>query len=72
MKLIGLVWAKAPSTAIAAQARRLKTLQRANGGWGQTPLMSPDAYATGQSLFALGSPGYHRARRTTSAACSIC
>ncbi len=53
MKLIGLVWAKAPSTAIAAQARRLKTLQRANGGWGQTPLMSPDAYATGQSLFAL-------------------
>lgn len=57
MKLIGLVWAKAPATAIAAQARRVQALQRTNGGWGQTPLMPPDAYATGQSLFALRLSG---------------
>jgi ankyrin repeat protein len=57
MKLIGLVWSKASATAIGAQARRVQMVQRANGGWGQTPLMSPDAYATGQALFALQLSG---------------
>jgi hypothetical protein len=57
MKLLGLVWAKAPSSAIAAQARRVQALQRMNGGWGQTSLMNPDAYATGQALHALRLAG---------------
>jgi ankyrin repeat protein len=57
MKLIGLVWTNAPASAVVAQARRVETLQRANGGWGQTPLMQPDAYATGQALHALRLAG---------------
>jgi ankyrin repeat protein len=57
MKLIGLVWGRTSPAAIAAQARRVQKIQRANGGWGQTLLMTPDAYATGQSLVALRLAG---------------
>jgi ankyrin repeat protein len=57
MKLMGLVWAKAPAGAIAAQSRRVEALQRPDGGWAQTPLMAPDAYATGQALQALRLAG---------------
>jgi ankyrin repeat protein len=67
MKLIGLVWSNASTADIAPQARRLQALQRVNGGWGQTMLMEPDAYATGQALYALRLAGispraaaYHR------------
>jgi ankyrin repeat protein len=52
-KLLGLIWAGAPAAEAAAQTRRLLTLQRAEGGWGQVPTMEPDAYATGQALYAL-------------------
>ena len=57
MKLMGLVWAKAPAATIAAQSHRVRSLQRADGGWGQTPLMTADAYATGQALQALRLAG---------------
>jgi hypothetical protein len=57
MKLMGLVWARATSAEIASQAHRVKALQRADGGWGQTPLMASDAYATGQALEALRLAG---------------
>ena len=56
-KLMGLVWAGASHAEVAAQASRLRALQRADGGWGQTPLMATDAYATGQSLYALQLAG---------------
>jgi ankyrin repeat protein len=56
-KLMGLVWSEAPRAEIAAQTARLRALQRADGGWGQTPAMSADAYATGQSLYALRLAG---------------
>jgi hypothetical protein len=52
-KLLGLVWSKEPSKEIAAEARRLIALQRDSGGWAQQPTMSPDAYATGEALYAL-------------------
>jgi len=52
-KLLGLIWAGAPAAEAAAQTRRLLALQRAEGGWGQVPTMEPDAYATGQALYAL-------------------
>jgi hypothetical protein len=32
-------------------------LQRADGGWGQRPTMGPDAYQTGQVLYALHASG---------------
>jgi len=57
MKLMGLVWAKSAASAIAVQARRVKALQRADGGWSQTQLMASDAYATGQALAALRLAG---------------
>jgi ankyrin repeat protein len=56
-KLLGLIWAGAPVAEAAAQARRLLALQRAEGGWGQVPTMAPDAYATGQALYALYASG---------------
>ena len=56
-KLLGLIWAGAPAAEAAAQARRLLALQRVEGGWGQVPTMGPDAYATGQALYALHASG---------------
>jgi hypothetical protein len=56
-KLMGLVWSRAAAADLAAQARRVVALQRGDGGWAQTPLMNPDAYATGQSLSALRRAG---------------
>jgi ankyrin repeat protein len=56
-KLLGLIWAGAPAAEAAAQARRLLALQRAEGGWGQVPTMEPDAYSTGQALYALHASG---------------
>ena len=49
-RLLGLSWASAPS-GDARQA--LLALQRADGGWSQTPQMSSDAYSTGQAIYAL-------------------
>lgn len=52
-KLMGLVWSVAPAADIAIQQKRLLALQRPNGGWAQSGTMAPDAYATGQALYAL-------------------
>jgi Squalene-hopene cyclase C-terminal domain len=51
-KLLGLVWAQAPRREVARQQEALSTLQRPDGGWGQMPTLSSDAYATGQALYA--------------------
>lgn len=56
-RLMGLVWAKASAGAIARERDRLLALQRADGGWGQRPAMAPDAYQTGQVLYALQLSG---------------
>jgi ankyrin repeat protein len=53
MKLMGLVWTKAPKSAIEAAARQVLAQQRPGGGWPQRDGMAPDAYATGISLYAL-------------------
>jgi len=54
---VGLKWSGAPDAAIARQRERLIALQRDDGGWGQLPTMQPDAYATGQALYALDATG---------------
>jgi ankyrin repeat protein len=66
-KLLGFIWARAPQSEISRQADRLLALQHADGGWSQLPKMAPDAYATGQALYALnaaafrpGSPAYKK------------
>ncbi len=49
-RLLGLSWASAPS----GEARQaLLALQKADGGWSQTPQLSSDAYSTGQAIYAL-------------------
>jgi hypothetical protein len=57
MQLLGLVWAGAHAPARATRTRELLALQRADGGWAQTPHLATDAYATGQVLFAMRELG---------------
>lgn len=56
-KLLGLIWAHAPRHEVVRQQQVLSKLQRPEGGWGQMPTLSPDAYATGQALYALQVAG---------------
>ena len=53
MQLLGLSWAGAGQSVRQSRLRELINLQRRDGGWGQTPNLVSDAYATGQVLFAL-------------------
>lgn len=56
-QLMGLVWAKASSSSIAAAARALSESQREDGGWSQLPAMGSDSYASGQAIYALHLAG---------------
>ena len=53
MRLMGLVWTKAPRPRVEAAIRDVRARQEVNGGWSQFGRTAPDAYATGMSLFAL-------------------
>ncbi|HVO97601.1 MAG TPA: ankyrin repeat domain-containing protein [Bryobacteraceae bacterium] len=55
MQILGVTWAgrKVPANRI----QQLTTAQRADGGWGQTPNLPSDAYATGEVLWALHESG---------------
>jgi ankyrin repeat protein len=57
MRLMGLVWTKAPDSAVAAAIQEILRRQTATGGWSQLPQLDPDAYATGLSLVALHEAG---------------
>src|SRR5262252_1168482 len=56
-RLMGLVWAEASPDEIAAARRDLIAMQNSNGGWTQLPDYDPDAYSTGEALFALHEAG---------------
>ena len=56
-RLLGLVWSGAPAAEVALQSRRVKALQRADGGWAQLPAMNSEAYSTGQAIYALHVAG---------------
>lgn len=58
MRLLGLVWGRAPSDLIRQAAGELASAQRVEGGWRQLPWLTTDAYATGQALVALRDSGY--------------
>ena len=57
MRLLGLSWAKAGAKHLQKAVRELLAQQRPEGGWGQTPTLQSDAYATGQALVALRGSG---------------
>ena len=57
MRLMGLVWTKAPDAAAKAAIQDILGRQTASGGWSQLPHLDPDAYATGLSLFSLHEAG---------------
>ena len=57
MRALGLKWAGAPQSELTERAKALLEAQRADGGWSQTPNLASDAYATGQTLYALSELG---------------
>ena len=56
-QLLGLAWAGETADSLKSFAEELIRQQRADGGWGQLTGLDSDAYATGQSLFALMEGG---------------
>jgi len=57
MRLMGLVWTDAPRDRVTAAVREIRERQESGGGWSQFGRTPPDAYATGQSLYALHIAG---------------
>lgn len=57
MQLLGLRWAGSHAAARARLSQALAAAQRPDGGWGQTPQLPSDAYATGQAMFTLREMG---------------
>jgi len=57
MRLMGLVWTKAPQSDINAAVQQIATRQEPDGGWAQRDEYRSDAYATGESLYALHQAG---------------
>ncbi len=56
-RLMGLVWAAASPEKIAAARRDLTALHAPSGGWPEIPGYPPDAYSTGEALYALHESG---------------
>jgi hypothetical protein len=56
-QLLGLIWCNGDKKFIAQQAKKLLAEQHADGGWSQLDSLKSDAYATGQSLYALNQSG---------------
>jgi Prenyltransferase and squalene oxidase repeat len=56
-RLRGLRWTEAPAADITRAAAALSATQRADGGWGQLPARSSDAFATGDAMLALHESG---------------
>jgi Prenyltransferase and squalene oxidase repeat len=56
-QLLGLMWSGGNPKIIEQQSKKLLTAQREDGGWSQLPSLESDAYATGESLYALNQTG---------------
>jgi N-acyl-D-amino-acid deacylase len=59
-QLLGLIWSNGDEKIIQQQAKKLLSSQREDGGWAQLTSLESDAYATGQSLYALNQAGQLR------------
>ena len=56
-RLLGLVWTNAEAPQIEAASRDLLALQKPGSGWRQSSNYQPDAYATGEAIYALRVAG---------------
>ncbi|MEP7373995.1 MAG: prenyltransferase/squalene oxidase repeat-containing protein [Chitinophagaceae bacterium] len=56
-QVLGLLWSAADKKITVQQADKLLAAQHADGGWSQLDSLPTDAYATGQSLYALNQSG---------------
>ncbi|HEV3062560.1 MAG TPA: ankyrin repeat domain-containing protein [Vicinamibacterales bacterium] len=57
MQLLGLWWAGASAASMTPYVTRILAEQRGDGGWPQRDGLGTDAYATGESLYALAKSG---------------
>lgn len=57
MQLLGLRWSDADPARLKELAGQLIAMQRDDGGWAQRPGFESDAYATGETLYALHYAG---------------
>jgi len=57
MRLLGLYWAGADAGALKRAGAPILAAQQPDGGWRQRETLLSDAYATGQSLYALAKAG---------------
>jgi ankyrin repeat protein len=57
MQLLAAHWTGGPRAKVQSLGRALATAQRPDGGWAQNPNLESDAYATGESLWALHEAG---------------
>ncbi|HEY7335431.1 MAG TPA: ankyrin repeat domain-containing protein [Bryobacteraceae bacterium] len=56
-RLMGLVWAGAGASEIDAARRDLIAMRKPASGWPELPSYPPDAYSTGEAIFALHEAG---------------
>jgi ankyrin repeat protein len=57
MQLLGLSWTGENSKSLEGRTKGILDTQRADGGWAQRAELESDAYATGQTMFALAQAG---------------
>lgn len=57
MQLLGLYWAGAGQSELQRLVKTIVATERPDGGWAQGEGLGSDAYATGQTLFALAEAG---------------
>lgn len=57
MQMVGLGWAGAPHARVRELGGKLLAAQRSDGGWSQNPNLASDAFATGETLWALREGG---------------